>query len=165
MNHIIVCDIQRRKRLEFSTEKCRLLKIINKANDDTVTILCGKVEIKKNSFRYLGDMFNSQGNSSDLCKDRLGRAVGISTEIIYLCKEINFGKNRIGYMLLLYHSVFLPTLVYNCEAWSNLTSKDYLDSEKAQKNFLLRVMEVPKSTPMAGLYLELDTLAAQLSLN
>ena len=64
-------------------------------------------------------------------------------------------------MLLLYESVFLNRLVYNCEAWSNLTRKDYLDFEKAQKNFLLRVMEVPNSTPKAGLFLELGILPAQ----
>ena len=29
-------------------------------------------------------------------------------------------------MLPLYESVFLPRLVYNCEAWSNLTSKEYV---------------------------------------
>ena len=38
-------------------------------------------------------------------------------------------------MLLLYESVFLPGLVYNCEAWSNLTCKDYPDFEKAQETF------------------------------
>ena len=57
-------------------------------------------------------------------------------------------------------SVFLPRLVYNCEAWSNLTRKDYLDFEKTQINFLLPVMEVPLSTPTIGLYLELGMLPA-----
>ena len=64
-------------------------------------------------------------------------------------------------MLLLYESVFLSRPVYNCEAWSNITRKDYLDFEKTQKNFLLRVMEVPNSTPTAGLFLELGILPAQ----
>ena len=110
--------------------------------------LVKKVEIK-NSFRYSRNIFNSQGNYSDLCKDRLGRAVGISIEIISLCKEVNFGKNQISDMLLLYESIFLPRLVYNCEAWTNLTRKDYLDFEKAN------------STPTAGLFLELGILPAQ----
>ena len=92
----IICDIQRMKRLKFSTEKCRPLKINSKANDDTDFISGEKVEIK-NSFRYSGDIFNSQGNNSDLCKDRLGRAIGTSIEIISLCKQI-----RISNMLLLY---------------------------------------------------------------
>ena len=122
--------------------------------------LVKKVEIK-NSSRYLEDIFNSQGNNSDLCKDRLGRAVGTSIEIISLCKEVNFGKNQISNMLLLYESVFFPRLVYNCEAWTNLTRKDYLDFEKVQKDFLLRVMEVPNSTHTADLFLELGILPAQ----
>ena len=104
------------KCLKFSTEKCKLLKINSKTNDDTVSISGEKVEIK-NSFRYLEDIFNSQGNNSDLCKDRLGRAIGTSIEIISLCKEVNFGKNQVSNMLLLYESVFLPGLVYNCEAF------------------------------------------------
>ena len=148
------------KRLKFSTEKCRLLKINSKANDDTVSISGENVEIK-NSFRYLGDIFNSQGNNSDLCKDRLRRAVGTSIEIISLCKEVNFGTHQTSNMLLLHESVFLPRLVYNCEAWTNLTMKNHLDFEKAQKNFLLRVTEVPNSTPTAGLFLELGILSAQ----
>ena len=61
LSNDIICDIQRMKRLKFSTEKCRLLKINSKASDDTVSISGEKVEIK-NSFRYLGDIFNSQGN-------------------------------------------------------------------------------------------------------
>ena len=117
----IICDIQRRKRTKFSTEKCRLLKMNRKGNDDTVTISGEKVQIE-NSFRYLGNIFDSQGNNSDFCKGRIGRAVGTSAEIIFLCKAINFSKTQRSNMLLLYDSVFLPGLVYNCEAWSNLTS-------------------------------------------
>ena len=90
-----------------------------------------------------------------------GRAVETSIEIISLCKEVNFGKSQTSNMLLLYDSVFLPRLTYNCETWSNLTSKDYLDFEKAQKKFLVRVMEMPKSTPTAGLFLEMGILPAQ----
>ena len=160
MSNGIICDILGMKRLKFSTEKRRLLKINSKTTDDTVSISGGKVGIK-NSFRYLGDIFNFQGNNFDPCKDRLGRVLGTSIEIIFLCKEVNFGKNQISNMLLQHESLFLPRLVYNCEAWSNLTSKDYLDFEKAQKNFLLRVMEVPKSTPMSGLFLELGILPVQ----
>ena len=96
------------KRLKFSTE-CRLLKINSKASDYTVSIPDEKVEIK-NSFNYLRDIFNSQGNNSDLCKDWLGRDVGTSIEIISLCKEINFGKNQIFNILLLYKPVFFLDL-------------------------------------------------------
>ena len=100
-------NIQRRKRLKFSTEKCKLLKVNGKDNGDTISISGEKVEIKT-SFRCLGDIFNYHGDNSDLCKERARKAIGTSIEIISLCKEINFGKNQISEMLLLYHSIFLP---------------------------------------------------------
>ena len=36
------------------------------------------------------------------------------------------GNKKIESMLLLFKTVFIPRLIYNCEAWSNLTPKDYL---------------------------------------
>ena len=58
----IICDIQRRKRLKFSAEKCKLLKVNSKDNGDTISISREKVEIKM-SFRYLGDIFNCHGDN------------------------------------------------------------------------------------------------------
>ena len=115
LSNDIKCNIQRRKRLKFFTEKCKLLKVKSKDNGDTITISREKVEIKT-SFRYLGDIFNFHGDNSDQCKESARKATGTSIEIFSLCKEINFGKNQISEMLPLYHSVFLPRLVYNCEA-------------------------------------------------
>ena len=91
---------QRRKRLEFSIEKCKLLKVNGKDNGDIISISGEKVEIKT-SLRYLGDIFNYHGDNSDLCKQRARKAIGTSIEIISLCKEINFDKNQISEMLLL----------------------------------------------------------------
>ena len=61
-------------------------------------------------------------------------------------------------MLLLYRSVFLPRLLYNCEAWSNLSKNDIKSLPASQLSYLGCVMEVPKSTPVAALYLELGIL-------
>ena len=81
--------------------------------------------------------------------------MGSIIEIIPLCKETNFWKHQIFSMMVMYQSVFLPRLIYNCESWSNLTHKDISNLQGAQLNFLRRVMEVPKSTPTAVLFLEL----------
>ena len=58
-------------------------------------------------------------------------------------------------------SVFLPKLIYNDESWSNLTQKDISNLQDAQLNLLRRVIEVPKSTPIAALFLELGILPSQ----
>ena len=64
-------------------------------------------------------------------------------------------------MITMYQSVFLPRLIYKCESWSNLTQKDISNLQDPQSIFLRRVMEVPKSTPIAALFLELGILPIQ----
>ena len=45
LSNDIICNIRRRKRLKFSTEKCKLLKVNSKDNGDTISISGEKVEI------------------------------------------------------------------------------------------------------------------------
>ena len=45
-----------------------------------------------------------------------------------------------------------------CEAWSNLTPKDYLTLRASQLIYLRNVLEVSKATPIAAMYLELGIL-------
>ena len=58
-------------------------------------------------------------------------------------------------MILLYHTVFIPRLIYNCESWSNLSSENYAMLQKSQLTFLRRVMELPRSAPTDALFLEM----------
>ena len=60
-------------------------------------------------------------------------------------------------MLILYRSMFLPRLIYNFEAWSNMTN-DYETLQSLQLNYLRNIMELPKGAPIAALYLELGIL-------
>ena len=77
---------------------------------------------------------------------------------LYLCVR---KPTLVSTMITMYQSVFLPKLIYNCESWSNLTQKDISNLQDAQLNFLTRVIEVPKSTPIAALFLELGILPVQ----
>ena len=153
----IIVGIQERKRLTFAAEKCRILKIYSFDFSNTV---CVKGEDLKvvTQFKYLGDVLNSRGDNSEMIKDKVGKAVGTTNEIISLCREVNFGKNQIYNMLLLYRSIFIPRFIYNCETWTNITSKDYASLRKSQLSFLRRALELPSSIPTAALYLELDIL-------
>ena len=108
--------------------------------------------------RYLGDKFSSKGNYTDLCKDRADRAKGSTFELIAPCREVKFGTRQIENMLILYQSVFLPRLLYNCESWSNMTPKDYKVLQSAQLLYLRNVMEVSRASPTVALFLELGIL-------
>ena len=86
------------------------------------------------------------------------RAKGTIIELMAICCEVVFGRKQIEIMLLLYRSVFLPKLLYNCEARSNLSKNVIKSLQASQLSYLRCVMEVPKSTPVAALYLELGIL-------
>ena len=58
-------------------------------------------------------------------------------------------------ILILYKTVFVPRLIHNCEAWSNLKAADCKILQSAQLNFMRKILEVPRSTPTVALCLEL----------
>ena len=57
--------------------------------------------------------------------------------------------------------MFLPRLIYNAKAWSSLTEASIQCLQKAQLHYLRRVLEIPKSTPTAALFLDLGILPIQ----
>ena len=99
-----------------------------------------------------------------MCKELVGRAKGSTLDLIALCCEKKFGILQIENMLILYQCVFLPGLIYNCESWSNVTDIDYQALQSAQLLYLRNVMEVPRGTPVAALYLELGILPIQFEI-
>ena len=99
--------------------------------------------------RYLGDHFNFKSNNKDLCKERVKKATGIITELMALCRETCFRTKEIECMLILYRSMFLPRLIYSCEAWFNMTKNDYETLKSLQLNYLRSITELPKRAPIA----------------
>ena len=81
-----------------------------------------------------------------------------SNEIISLYKKSILGNTQISNIILLYYTVFIPRLIYNCEGWSNLTSENYAMLQKSQLTSLRRVMELPRSVPTDAFFLEKEYL-------
>ena len=156
--NIIIEQIQHDKRIRFSFEKCELLKMNSKYKQGNIMVNGESIKTVDTA-KYLGYKFSSKGNYTDLCKDAVDRAKGSTFELIEsLSREVKFGTRQIENMLILYQSVFLPRLIYNCESWSNMTLKDYKALQSAQLLYLLNVMEVPRATPTVALFLELGIL-------
>ena len=142
--------------MTFSAEKCELLLVSRKACD-SLPLNSDKINSVQKA-RHLGVLLNEKGNYSDLCEDTTDRAKTTVNELCALNKGINFGHRQIESLLILYKSVFVPRLIYNCEAWSGLTIKEINILRTSQLNFLRCMLEVPKGTPTAALYLELGIL-------
>ena len=130
------------KKIDVSEEKCELLKVNSKVGDATFQVN-GKSVKTVRVVRYLGDHFNCKANNKDLCKERVKKATGTIIKLMALCRETCFGIKQIECMLILYRSMFLPRLIYNCEAWSNMTKNDYETLKSQQLNYLRSIMELP----------------------
>ena len=52
-------------------------------------------------------------------------------------------------------------MIYSCQSWSKLTRKDIAELQRGQLKYLILITEVPKSTPIATVYLELSVLPIQ----
>ena len=111
----IVEQIPYEKRLTLSSEKCELLKVNTRCRHGSITV-SGKNIKSFGVARFLGDQFDSKGNYVGLCKERVGRAKGSTFELIALRCEAKFGIRQIENMLILYQSLFLLRLIYNCES-------------------------------------------------
>ena len=96
-----------------------------------------------------------------MIKSRVDRCHGSVAELISICKEAHFGQQQIERMFLLYKAVFLPRMIYNCESWSKMTSKDIAELQRGQLHYLKSITEVPKLTPIAAAYLEFGVLPIQ----
>ena len=156
LSNKVLEDIQHQKRVTFSAEKCELL-LVNRKECDSLPLNSDKINSVQRA-PYLGDLLNEKGNYLDLCEDRADRAKTTVIELCALSKGINFGHRQIESLLILYKPVFVSRLIYNCEGWSGLTIKKISILRTAQLNFLRCMLEVPKGTPTAALYLELGIL-------
>ena len=96
-----------------------------------------------------------------MIKSRVDRCHLSVAQLISICREAHFGQQQIEMMFLLYKAVFLPRMIYNCESWSKMTSKDIAELQRGQLHYLRSITEAPKSTPIAAVYLEFGVLPIQ----
>ena len=90
--------------------------------------------------------------------DRVKKGKACTVNAVSLCSEVTMGVYTIPTLMLLYRSVFLSIVLYNSQAWSNMSTKNIHDLHVIQTNFLKRMLHAPKSTSNPILYLETGTI-------
>ena len=61
------------------------------------------------------------------------------------------GKQEVPLKLALFKIVYLPTLLFNMEAWGRISTGELKDLEAAQGNAIKRLLNVPSSTSYHGI--------------
>ncbi|XP_066934534.1 uncharacterized protein [Clytia hemisphaerica] len=101
--------------------------------------------IKTDKYKYLGDYVNNKGTYKDTIQNKEKKIYGITKAIIKDadCTGESYGKvvNK------LYLTKALPYVTSNMETWSAISKSEMASIEKMQKDMLLRIYGMPKTTP------------------
>ena len=146
------------KKLQLAADKCYVMVIKQKGKKNPVPVLYinGEEVAEVSSIKYLGDLFNALGNNDDLIADRLKRGTAALVSINGLMRETSMGQHTISVYLLLHNAIFLPSILFNSQAWSNLTEKNIRELTRIQMRFLKKMMSVKLATSFV--FLELGVL-------
>ena len=154
--HKTVINFTTKKRLEISWKKCAIISVNSKKVPKLM--VDGKQIKTESTFKYLGDFINNKGTNSDLVEDRVKKGDGCAVTIVSIVQQITFGVYAMEATLLLYNSIFIASMIYNAQSWSNMTKTDINKLRGCQLSFLKRILHAPKSAPTAIVFGELGIL-------
>ena len=157
--HLKAVGFSVKKRLKFSHKKCFLLLAFKKKHDSVPELdIDGSPVALTNTVKVLGDIFNDKGNNKDLINDRIHRGNACIVNSISLCNELNLGQYSLVTLILLYRSVFLQSVLFNSQAWSDIKRTEFDRLQITQLKYLKRSLRVPSSCPNAGTFLEFGVI-------
>ena len=79
--------------------------------------------------------------------------------ITAICNEIDLRLYEMHVLIRLYHSIFLSTLLFNCQTWTRIRKYDIDTLAAVQLKYLKQALRVPYSTPNIVEYLEMGLLS------
>ena len=148
-----------KKKMNHKGKKCKSL-VANKKKKNLLPNLMIGDEATENAsvIEYLGDIFNAKGDNSDMIKDRVRRGIAAIVSIEAIMSDLQLGTFTVSVYLLLYHSLFLSTMLFNSQAWSNLSKKDIDSLQVCQLKMLKKILGGARSMSNAFTFLELGVL-------
>ena len=91
-------------------------------------------------------------------KARVNKETGIVRKILTLLDGISFGKYYFEAGVLLRNSLLASSMLFNSEAWYNLSKAELELLESVDLTILRGILQAPKSTPKEMLFLELGVV-------
>ena len=143
----------------YSKKKCKTMVINGKKKDGPADLYIEGIKIEvANKIVYLGDVINNKGSNSDLIEDRIQRGTSAMIRVEALVREASLGVYTVAVHHLLYQSLFLSTMTFNSQAWTNLKESELMQLEKLQLKCLKKILQVPGSTTNSFTFLEFGEL-------
>ena len=160
-SHYEIMNFGDSKRLSMNYPKCGLLTVNKKPHYTTPTLIVGEGTVSQVSCaKLLGDVINEKGTNVDMIEDKVKSARTAMINCLALCSELTMGVHLVKASLVMYGSVFLAKLLFNCQAWTNLTKSDIKKLETTQIRYLKRSVHAPLSVTNSFTFLEFGVLPA-----
>ena len=113
---------------------------------------------EKSEDKYLGDIISTDGRNMKNIKARIAKGKGIVNNILTMLEGIPFGKHYFEVGIILRNSILVSSMLFNSEAWYNLTSAELDLFETIDLLLLRQLLHAPKGTPKEMIYLELGCI-------
>ena len=90
--------------------------------------------------KYLGDIISHDGKNMKNVMARVGKAVGITNQIMSILEEICFGPYHFEVAVTLRNALFISSVLCNSEAWYNISNEEINKLEQADEILLRRIL-------------------------
>ena len=98
---------------------------------------------------YLGDIISNDGSNSKNIKSRVGKGLGIISQIMNILETVSFGRYYFQIAMTLRESMFL-----NAEIWYNIKKTEIEELEELDRCLLRKIFSTQISCPKEALFLE-----------
>ena len=106
----------------------------------------------------MGDIVSSSGKNTKNIINRQNKGHSASTQVLQILDTIYFGKYYFQAAVVLRNSLLISSMLFNSEAWYNVTTAEIESLEKIDETCLRKILNAPFATPKIMLYLELGVL-------
>ena len=142
------------KKLEFGASKCYNIHI-GKLKDTHLKLKVHSDVINVKEYEtYLGDIICSSGTNENNIEHRKSQGLAAINQITSILSLTSLGHFHFEIALILRDAILISKLVFNSEVWYNLTTKQIEKLEQIDEMFLRRILNVAKTSPKIGLYIE-----------
>ena len=130
-------------------------KVVNESDELTTRLLNGAPLERTDRHNFLGTWIDKSGKCELNIKKRKEKCEMVLTKVLQMASQNKVGNLSTTIKIELYTVIIIPILLYNMEAWGNMTEGNLKSLEQIQASFLKRLLKLPKTTPYLGMLYEI----------
>ena len=166
LNTFITTQIEMKKLMfhvpdKNGKSKCHKIHVGNNHGSCSVLKVHDTVMEDVSHDTYLGDIISADGRNTLNVKKRVGKGLGIVTQIMNMLEFVNLGEFYFETAILLRESILINGMLTNSEIWYSLKKEEIKELENVDMTLLKKIFKVPFSTPSEAYFLELGILSLE----